>query len=101
MDKKLIAVEENLYQMKFTGRGQDFARWPCKLYGRIPNLAGEISESDFPPTISQLEVHKMYKEEIGACQNQLNKLINTSLPALNDMLKDKDLPIIIAVAKTN
>ena len=35
LDKKLIAIEDNLIQRKRTGQGQEFVRWPCQLYFKI------------------------------------------------------------------
>ncbi len=35
LDKKLISVEGELYQMKLTGTGQDGIRWPAKLAGKL------------------------------------------------------------------
>jgi hypothetical protein len=57
LDKKLIAVEGNLIQLKHIA-GQDFLRWPARFYSKLGNLTGEVGSTDFPPTAQQIEVHE-------------------------------------------
>jgi len=97
LDKRLIAVERNLFQMKLTGRGQDLLRWPSKLISELWFLAGSVGSSDFPPTTQQVEVHEMFKKQLATYQSQLNEMLDKDLPAFNSQLKEKNIPNIIIV----
>ena len=97
LEKKLIDSEENLIQMRVTGQGQDFTRWAYKLINKIASLASMSGNSDFPPTVQQVEVHEMFKELITTYQGQLNELINKDLTVFSNMLKEKNIPNIIVV----
>jgi hypothetical protein len=99
LDRKLIAVEENLFQMKLTGARQDCARWPIKLIGKLSNLANYIGESDFPPTAQQVEVHEMFKSLLLNYKSDLDDLLNKDLPAFNKLLKEKGIADILVVKK--
>ncbi len=50
LNTKLIEIEDNLFRMKVTGRGQDGVRWPPKLAEKIGYLANGVESSDFQPT---------------------------------------------------
>lgn len=97
LDKKLIAVEENLFQMRLTGgtAGQDSLRWPNKYYASIVRVASQIAKSDFPPTKPQAEAHERFKKRLESYQNQFNELLNKDLPAFNNLLKEKNISNII------
>jgi len=96
LDKKLIAVEEKLFQMKKTP-GADSWRWETMLYGRITHLASELEStwggvgSDFPPNTQMVEVHELFKKRLATYQGQLNELLNKDIPAFNNMLKEKNI----------
>ena len=96
LDQKLIAVEENLIELKLTGGSQDWLRWPTRFYAKLSSLAGSVGSTDFPPTTQQIEVHKMYKEQLATYQAQFEELLNKDLPAFNNLLKEKNIPNIIA-----
>jgi hypothetical protein len=101
LDKKLIAVEENLFQMRLTGgtATQDSLRWPNKYYSRILRVASQISKSDFPPTKSQVEAHERFTKRLESYQSQLNELLDKDFPAFNNLLREKNIPNIILVEK--
>ena len=48
LDKKLIDIEDNLIQRKYSGQGQDTTRYPTKLIGKITYLAGGVATGDYP-----------------------------------------------------
>jgi len=95
LDKKLIAIEGHLVQLKLTGGSQDPLRWPVKLYAKLSNLAGEVGSTDFPPTTQQIEVHEMFKEQLATYQVQFEELLDKELLAFNNLLKEKNIPHII------
>lgn len=99
LDEKLIAVEENLIQMKLTGGSQDILRWPMKLYDKISMLAGSITSADFPPTDQSHEVHAMYKEQIATYQEKLKKVLEKEVAEFNKILEENDLEGIVTEIK--
>ena len=97
LDKKLIAVEKNLFQMKLTGAGQDGLRLPVKLYAKLGRLAGYVGQGDFPPTTQQVEVHEILKKQLATYQNQFNELLSKDIVAFNNLLREKNIQNIIVV----
>lgn len=95
LDKKLIAVEDNLIQRKLTGQGQDNIRWPAQLVSKITYLASGIASSDFPPTAQQKEVYTLFKEKIQTNKKQLEEVLSQDLAAFNNLLKKRNIQNII------
>jgi len=99
LDDKLVAVEENLFQMKRTP-GADTYRWPTMLYGRIQSLAGDLQSTnwaagtDAPPTTQQVEVHELLRERLANYQSRLNEILGTDIPAFNSKLDERNYPSI-------
>ena len=96
LEQKFVGFEENLHQLRLTGRGQDGVRWPIKLAGRIAYLSNGIASSDFAPTSQQVEVHELFKREIQTLQGQLGQLIGQDLPQFNERLRQRNIPNIVA-----
>ena len=94
-DKKLIAFEENLFQMRLTGGGQDVFRNPSKLYARFGFLDQSVSTSDFPPTAQEIEVHELLKGRLTRYQGEFRSLLDQDLPAFNNMLKEANVLSIV------
>lgn len=95
LDKKLIKVEENLFQMRLTGSRDDILRSPCQLHYKLSFLAYCIGQSDFPPTKQQVEVYEMFKEQIALYKAQLDQVIKKDLLDFEDLLKEKNIPHVI------
>ena len=49
LDKRVIAVEERLFNLHATGRGQDFLRMPSQLMEKLAHLADTLQFADFAP----------------------------------------------------
>jgi len=96
LEQKFIGFEENVHQLRLTGRGQDGVRWPIKLAGRVSYLANGIASSDFAPTTQQVQVHEMFKGEIRTLQGQLGQLIGRDLTQFNERLRQRNIPNIVA-----
>jgi photosystem II stability/assembly factor-like uncharacterized protein len=95
LDQKFVALEENLFQMRVTGRGQDQLRWPTKLVEQLMYLRGEVASSDFAPTTQQREVHQMLHVQVDAYRGQLDQLVKQDLAAFNRMLQQRNLQGIL------
>jgi photosystem II stability/assembly factor-like uncharacterized protein len=89
LDKKLIAVEEDLYQRRLTGQGQDTTRWPPKLMSKINYLAGQLGDSDFGPTNQQREVQTLLHTQLTSIRQRFDAVLNTDLVAFNKLLRDR------------
>jgi hypothetical protein len=96
LNKKFVALEENLFQMRVTGRGQDVLRWPMKLAEQLLYLGGEIGGSDFAPTTPQREVHQVLHDQVAAYKGQLNQLVSQDLAAFNRTLQQRNLQGVVA-----
>ncbi|MFQ5705147.1 MAG: WD40/YVTN/BNR-like repeat-containing protein [Gemmatimonadales bacterium] len=94
-DKKLIAFEENLYQLRQTGRGQDGVRWPAKLMRQLTYLAGRVSSSDFAPTTQQLEVKELLHNDVLTYRAEFERLLQDDLTAFNDALARQGIQGIV------
>jgi hypothetical protein len=95
LNDKLIAVEEYLIQLRLTGTGQDGVRYPAKVSERLRYLIGAVGTSDFKPTDQMGEVHTVLKAELEEARRNLQAILETDLPALNQLLQARNLPRII------
>ena len=93
LDKKLVAIEENLYQLRITG-GQDGMRWPSRLVEKLGHLASELQDADFAPTSQQMAVNQQFTQQIRDLQSQFNHLMTRNVSQFNDLLRKSKLPII-------
>jgi photosystem II stability/assembly factor-like uncharacterized protein len=97
LEKKFVAVEGQLHQLRLTGRGQDGVRWPNKLAGKLLYLQGGISGSDFAPTSQHREVQQQLSAEVQEVKRQLDGLMQRELPAFNELLRRRNVANIIAL----
>jgi hypothetical protein len=95
LEQKLIAVEEQLVQLRITGRGQDGVRWPIKALGQLLYLAGELASADFAPTTQQREVRKVLGDQVAAARAALDGLISKDVAAFNNTLRQKNVGSIV------
>ena len=95
LDKDLMEVEQQLYQLKLTGRG-DGIRWPAQLAAKLTYLAGSVAQADFPPTTQALAVHDQLGEQTGTLRSELDEALRDNIAAFNRMLRERDLGKIIA-----
>ena len=91
-----VTLEGNMLQLRATGTGQDFARWPVMLAGKIAYLAGAVAVADFRPVDQHREVHQLLKEKLQQYHRELDELLENELPAFNQTLEENNLPRIVA-----
>jgi photosystem II stability/assembly factor-like uncharacterized protein len=96
LDKKFVAVEEDLFQMRVTGRGQDLLRWPVKATEQLLYLLARVSESDFAATAAQLEVHQLLHAETARVRKALDEVRGADLARFNALLTEKQLAGVVA-----
>ena len=87
LDVKLIAVEEELIQLRTTGTGQDGVRYPAKVIGKLGHLANGVRSADFRPTDQQGEVQDVLRAILGDARAELELIISTDLAAFNRLLE--------------
>jgi hypothetical protein len=95
LEKKLIAAEGELVELRATGRGQDGVRWGSRLVQKYGYLANGLQSGDFKPTNQQLAVLQELQTRTKTSQGQLGEVINKDLAAFNDMLRRANLPNIV------
>jgi photosystem II stability/assembly factor-like uncharacterized protein len=99
LTNKLTAAEGKLWQLKLTGRGQDDVRYTPMLLQKISYLAAEVASSaDFPPTTQQAAVAQELKQQADQSRQEIQQLLEKDVAAFNSMLRDKNIPNIIAKA---
>ncbi len=96
LDAELIAVEEDLIQLRLTGTGQDAVRWPAKLVGKLGHLANGVAVADFSPTDSEREVHQVLKDVLRQAQGALDDVLRTTLVEFNERLRQRNLSPLIS-----
>jgi len=95
LDQKLIALEQNFFDLRLSGARQDTLRWPRRMYAKLVSLAGYMSGTDFAPTSQQVEVHEIYKRQLADCQRQLEAMRKNEIAAFNAFLEKKGIPRIV------
>lgn len=95
LDKKLTTVEEQLTQMRITGRGQDVVRWPFKLAEELLYLGQSITASDFGPTQQAGEVQQVLHEELARVRVQFDTVMKQDVEAFKQMLRAKNIQNVI------
>ncbi len=91
LDKKLLAVEEQLTQLRVTGRGQDLLRWPYKLGEKIVYLGQAVTSSDFAPTQAQRDVQAQLRTELARIRRQFDEVMSKDVEAFKQMLRSKNI----------
>ena len=95
LEQKLLAIEESLFQMRVTGRGQDVLRYPSRLVEKLVYSVDGLSVADFPPTREQLEVHALLGDQLQGVRARLDEVLKTDVAAFNDLVRQKNLGSVV------
>jgi photosystem II stability/assembly factor-like uncharacterized protein len=95
LDRKLVAVEEPLFQMRVTGRGQDVLRWPMRLAEQLMYLVGSVTSSDFAPTGPQREVQQLLSTQVRESRARLERVVAGDVAGFRQFVRSKNLPNLI------
>ena len=95
LDRQYVALEEELFQLRVTGRGQDLVRWPMKLAEQLIYLANEVGSSDTAPKDAQREVHAVLQQRVRTSRGALDRLTNENLAAFRKRLRDRNVSVLI------
>jgi photosystem II stability/assembly factor-like uncharacterized protein len=93
--QKLITVQEDLMQLRITGRGQDLIRYQAKLAEKLIYLINDVGSSDNSPTQPQRDVGGVLKERARTARAALDRVLNTDVAGFNRMLSQRGLAGII------
>ncbi|HSD31869.1 MAG TPA: hypothetical protein VLB49_08165 [Gemmatimonadales bacterium] len=95
LDRTLQGLEEDLFQVRVTGRGQDILRWPMKLAEQLMYLAQSLGGSDFAPTGPQREVQQLLGGQVRESRARLDRLMTGDVAAFRQFLRSRNLPNLI------
>jgi hypothetical protein len=90
---KLVGVEGKFLQLNATGRGQDDVRYSPMLVQKLTYLAGEVAQSDFPPTTQAQAVAQELHQQAQQYQQQFAQVMD-DVQHFNVMLRERDIPNI-------
>jgi photosystem II stability/assembly factor-like uncharacterized protein len=93
IDEKITGIEETLYQTKNRSR-QDPLNFPIRLNNKLANLASQASEGDFIPTDQAYEFKEEVTQQINEQLDLLRQVKQQDVPALNKLVKEKDIDLI-------
>jgi len=92
---KLVNVEQQLFEMKVTGRGQDDVRWPPMLVEKLMYLADEVQRSDAAPTDQAKQVAQVLHGQLQTVKGQVAQFLKTDVTAFNDKLRGRNVHPIV------
>ena len=93
INKQLTAIEETLYQTK-SKSGQDPLNFPIRLNDKLSGLFDVASSGNMPPSKQAREVYADLAGQCDAELNKLKKIMKEELPKLNQLIREKQLPVI-------
>jgi hypothetical protein len=97
LDKKLVAVEGKLLQLRATGRGQDLLRWPVQVAEQLIYLGQSVIGGDAAPTAQHLEVQTVLKTQLRNVKAEMDRVMNEDLARFQAMLRDRKMQGIISM----
>ncbi len=74
----VLAVEEQLHQVRATGRGQDGVRWPVKLAGQLLYLGQAVTGSDEGPTTQAREAYGHLAGQLARTKAEFDKALTAA-----------------------
>lgn len=96
LEDELIAVEEDLIQLRTTGTGQDGVRYPSKIAGKLRHLSGGVETADFRPTDQHREVHTLLRSALMDARSEMDAVLQEDLAAFNRLLSERGLNPLIS-----
>ncbi|MGV3658200.1 MAG: WD40/YVTN/BNR-like repeat-containing protein [Chitinophagaceae bacterium] len=91
--KKLTAIEETLYQTKARS-GQDVLNYPIKLNDKLSGVFDAAASGNMAPPQQVRDVYAELVRQIDAELAKLKAVQQTDIPAFNELIRQKALPVI-------
>ena len=98
MVKRLTAVEEELYQTR-NRASEDPLNFPIKLNNKLAHVLGVVQSSDNQPTAQSNMVYEDLATAVNAQLKTLDKLLSGDLAAFNKLIRDENVPAVMAPVK--
>lgn len=89
----MTKIEETLYQTKAKSH-QDVLNYPIRLNDQIAGLYYYAASGNYPPTQQVRDAYDFLTEKADAELLKLKKIIETDIPAFNELIREKQLPLI-------
>jgi len=93
INKQMTAVEETLYQTKAKS-GQDVLNYPIKLNDKLGGIFDVAASGNMAPSRQVKESYADIAAQCDAALAKLKKIFETDVPALNELIRQKTLPVI-------
>lgn len=93
INKQLTAIEETLYQTKAKS-GQDVLNYPIRLNDKLSGVFDVANSGNFAPSRQSKEVYADIAAQIDAQLNKLKAITQKDIPAFNELIRQKSLPVI-------
>jgi hypothetical protein len=93
INKQLTSIEEILYQTK-SKSGQDVLNYPIRLNDKLSGVFDVAGSGNFAPSRQAREVYNDLASQIDAQLARLNAIKQKDIPAFNELIRQKALPVI-------
>ena len=90
---KLSVIENRIHMTKNQSR-QDPLNYGIRINNRLAFLMGDSQRGDFQPTDQSIEFFNVIKEELNNELANFNKLLNTYVSQINNMIEDNNIKFI-------
>ncbi|MBI3567171.1 MAG: sialidase [Gemmatimonadetes bacterium] len=94
LDERIAGLEEKLFQIRVTGRGQDALRWPQGIAEKLEYLGGTLTASDDRPTDSEREVQALLRQRLHEAQAAIDALLKGDFDAFKKRVRDRNVNIV-------
>jgi hypothetical protein len=92
--EKLAAIEAELIEPRTADRS-DWLHYPSRLTAKLAALVSVVSSADARPTQQSYEVFAELSGQIDAQLDRLRQVIETDVPALNDLVRSAEVPAVV------
>jgi hypothetical protein len=93
INKQMTSIEETLYQTKAKS-GQDVLNFPIRLNDKLSGLFDVANSGNFAPGKQVRDVYADLALQIDAQLTKLEAIKQKDIPALNELIRQKTLPVI-------
>lgn len=93
LDRRLVEVEDQLFQTRTTGRGQDLIRYPFKLAEQFVYFGQSVTGSDYAPTQSHREVQGVLKAELVRVRALFERVMKGDVEAFKQAMRARGMII--------
>ena len=93
INKRMTRVEEALYQTKAKSE-QDVLNYPIRLNDKIAGLYSYAASGNYSPTAQVREAYADLSAQADAELNKLKTIFSVDVPRLNQLIREKQLPVI-------